>query len=64
MSQIPSEILAYATVVFEDESRARAWFKEPNRALEGERPLDLLGTAENRERVRRVLDQIEAGVIS
>lgn len=57
-------VFALATKVFEDEAAARDWFKERNRALQGERPIDLLDTEVGTQQVVRVLERIEHGVYS
>ena len=55
---------ALAADVFEDSEKAREWFKEPNRALRGERPLDLLDTDLGTQLVLRLLNRIEFGTYS
>ena len=57
-----ARVMALAQSVLEDEEKARAWFREPNRALNGERPLDLLDTETGSAQVVRVLNQLEHGV--
>ncbi len=57
-----ARVIAVAQDVLEDEQNARAWVCEPNRALRGERPLDLLDTEAGMERVVHVLKQLEHGV--
>jgi 4-hydroxy-tetrahydrodipicolinate synthase len=52
-------VYTLAERVLEDPARARAWFKERNRALDGERPLDLLDTEAGVQRVVEVLNRIE-----
>jgi putative toxin-antitoxin system antitoxin component (TIGR02293 family) len=51
-----------ATEVFESGEPALDWLKRPNRALGGERPLDLLDTDIGAENVLDVLGRIEHGV--
>jgi putative toxin-antitoxin system antitoxin component (TIGR02293 family) len=53
-----------ATEVFEKSEAAVDWLKRPNRALGGERPLDLLDTDIGGENVLDVLGRIEHGVFS
>jgi putative toxin-antitoxin system antitoxin component (TIGR02293 family) len=53
-----------ATEVFEAAETAVDWLKQPNRALGGERPLDLLDTEIGAESVLDVLGRIEHGVFS
>ena len=55
---------ATAEHVLEDRAKARRWFVEPNHALDGERPLDILDTEAGTERVLRLLYQIEYGTYS
>ena len=53
-----------AAEVFEKSELALDWLKRPNRALGGERPLDLLDTDIGAENVLDVLGRIEHGVFS
>jgi putative toxin-antitoxin system antitoxin component (TIGR02293 family) len=57
-------IYAIAHDVFEDEAIAARWFKQPNRILRGERPLDMLDTDVGSEEVVRLLGRIEYGIYS
>lgn len=57
-----ARVMALAQGVLEDDRNAREWFREPNRALHGERPIDLLDTEAGTEQVVRVLNQLEYGV--
>ncbi|HZY97174.1 MAG TPA: antitoxin Xre/MbcA/ParS toxin-binding domain-containing protein [Candidatus Cybelea sp.] len=59
-----ASVYTLAANVFEDTQSAREWFKEPNRALQGERPLDLLDTDVGTQQVVRILNRIEYGVYS
>lgn len=59
-----ARVFTLAQSVFEDDQNAREWFREPNRALGGDRPLDLLDTETGTARVMRVLNQLEHGVYS
>lgn len=59
-----ASVYTLAEHVFEDAENARAWFKEPNRALHGEAPLDLLDTEAGTQDVVRLLRRIEYGVYS
>ena len=45
------------------EAEARAWMKEPNYALGGQRPLDVARTEPGARLVERVLRQIEHGIM-
>jgi len=57
-----ARVMTLAQSVLEDDQNAREWFREPNRALHGERPMDLLDTETGTEQVVRVLNQLEHGV--
>lgn len=59
-----ARVMALAQSVLEDDRNAREWFREPNRALHGERPIDLLDTETGTEQVVRVLHQLEHGIYS
>ncbi|MDE2981088.1 MAG: MbcA/ParS/Xre antitoxin family protein [Gemmatimonadota bacterium] len=45
-----------------DASKARRWLRKPNRALRGERPLDLLDSDAGARVVEQVLGRIEYGL--
>jgi len=53
---------ALAKRVFESPENAREWFKERNRELHGERPIDLLDTDIGTQEVLRTLNRIEYGI--
>ena len=57
-------VYATARDVFGDDEKASGWFKDRNRALRGERPLDLLDTDIGVQQVLRILWRIEHGVYS
>lgn len=57
-------IFVTATEVLGNASRARSWVLEPNRGLDGERPIDLLDTGIGFEDVMDILRRIEFGVYS
>ena len=59
-----ARVMALAQNVLEDDENAREWFREPNRALHGERPIELLDTEAGTDQVVRVLNQLEHGVYS
>ena len=59
-----AKVFALARDVFENDDTASSWFGEPNRALEGKRPIELLDTDIGVARVETVLNQIEYGVIT
>ena len=48
----------------QDEEKAHGWLRDPNRALGGERPLDLLETEGGARLVEQVLGRIAHGVFS
>jgi putative toxin-antitoxin system antitoxin component (TIGR02293 family) len=54
--------LVYAVSVFEDPDYAVQWLKEPNEALGGARPLNLLVTAEGNEIAHAELAAVEHGL--
>jgi putative toxin-antitoxin system antitoxin component (TIGR02293 family) len=58
-----AEVAAWAGQIF-GESGARRWLEEPNRALGGATPLEMLDTDVGAEAVRDVLGRIEDGVFS
>lgn len=49
--------------VFGDRGNAHDWLREPNGALGGERPLDLLDTEEGGRVVEAVLGRIAHGIV-
>ena len=57
-------VFTLAKHVLEDGDRAAQWFREPNRALHGERPLDLLDTEIGAREVELVLHRLEHGIYS
>lgn len=57
-------VFARAEEAIGDVSRAHRWLHRCNRALEGNRPIDLLGTDAGSRAVEKVLGRIEYGVIS
>lgn len=59
-----SKVLVTATEILGDRDKAREWLLTENRALYGNRPLDLLDTAIGFEDVMDVLRRIEYGVYS
>jgi putative toxin-antitoxin system antitoxin component (TIGR02293 family) len=58
-----AEVAAWATEIF-GEGGARGWLEEPNRALGGSSPMEMLDTDVGGEAVRNVLGRIEHGVFS
>ena len=59
-----SRALVSATDVLGDMNKARSWLLAENRALNGQRPIDLLDTGIGFEDVMDVLKRIEFGVYS
>ncbi len=59
-----ARVMTLAQSVLEDDQNAREWFRELNRALHGERQIDLLDTETGTEQVIRVLNQLEHGIYS
>jgi putative toxin-antitoxin system antitoxin component (TIGR02293 family) len=57
-------IIARVEEVFGSREKAEIWLNEPNRALNLQRPLDLLDTDEGAKQVEEVLIRIEHGVFS
>lgn len=59
-----SKVMVAATEVLGNRTKARGWLLAENRALNGERPIDLLDTSIGFEDVLDVLRRIEHGVYS
>ena len=59
-----ARVAAHAFVVFGTEDRAATWLRRPNRALNGELPLELLDTDVGARQIEDVLGRIEHGVVS
>ena len=59
-----ARILVRAEEALGDGSRGRRWLAQSNRALGGERPIDLLDSDTGTVAVERVLGRIEHGVFS
>lgn len=59
-----ARMLSLARGVFVSDENAALWFRDPNRALQGERPFDLLDTEDGADRVKTILLRIEHGVFS
>jgi len=59
-----SRVWVAATEILGDKEKARQWLFAENRALHGERPIDLLDTGIGFEDVMDVLHRIEYGVYS
>ncbi len=59
-----ARVYAHAVEMIGDEAKAVEWLRTPNRALGGERPLDLLDTDLGARSVEDVLGRIAYGVYS
>lgn len=59
-----SKVMVAATAVLGNRAKARTWLLAKNRALDGERPIDLLDTSIGFEDVLDVLRRIDHGVYS
>lgn len=57
-------VIARAEEALGDREKARRWLRKENRALAGQRPLDLLDSDAGARMVERVLGRIEHGVYS
>lgn len=57
-------VIARAEIALGDSGKARRWIREPNRALQGRRPLDLLNSDVGARAVEKVLGRIEHGIFS
>jgi putative toxin-antitoxin system antitoxin component (TIGR02293 family) len=55
-------VVNFTLAVFDDSSKARAWLKNPNRALNGETPISLLSTEAGTNQVEEVLQRIKYGI--
>jgi putative toxin-antitoxin system antitoxin component (TIGR02293 family) len=59
-----ARIVAHARETFDDLANAVQWLQTPNRALRGEKPIDLLDTDTGVQQVETVLGRIAYGVFS
>jgi putative toxin-antitoxin system antitoxin component (TIGR02293 family) len=59
-----ARIVALAINTLGDSKKASSWLQTPNRALDGQRPLDLLDTDTGAKSVETVLGRIEYGIYS
>jgi putative toxin-antitoxin system antitoxin component (TIGR02293 family) len=57
-------VIARAEVALDDSRKAESWMREPNRALQGRRPMDLLTSDMGARAVEKVLGRIEHGIYS
>jgi putative toxin-antitoxin system antitoxin component (TIGR02293 family) len=58
-----ARIAAHAVMVLGTEAKAAAWLRRPNRALNGEAPLEVVDTDLGARQVEDILGRIEHGVI-
>lgn len=59
-----ARIIALTTDTLGDSQKASSWLQTPNRALDGQRPLDLLDTDTGTRSVETILGRIEYGLYS
>lgn len=59
-----ADLYAFGFEVFEDESKFRDWMNAPVRALDYQKPLDLIDNQFGREEVRNIIGRIAYGVYS
>jgi len=57
-------VAALAEDTFQSDDKAHGWLRDPNRALGGERPIDLLETEGGARLVEQILGRIAHGVFS
>jgi putative toxin-antitoxin system antitoxin component (TIGR02293 family) len=59
-----ARVAAQAFAVFGAEDKAATWLRRPNRALNGELPMDLLDTDVGARQIEDILGRIEHGALS
>ena len=59
-----ARVAAQAFAVFGAEDKAATWLRRPNRALNGELPIDLLDTDVGARQVEDTLGRLEHGIVS
>ena len=59
-----AKVVAFAKEVLNSADAASQWLQIPNRALEGERPVDLLDTQTGSQMVETILGRIAYGLYS
>ena len=57
-----AETISKGLSVFEDSDKLSRWLQKENRALQGEKPIDLLNTPTGIKMVNKVLGRIEEGI--
>lgn len=59
-----ADIYSYGYQVFEDQDSFNEWIFQPNKAIGGQAPFDLLHTSFGKEEVKNVIGRIDYGVYS
>jgi putative toxin-antitoxin system antitoxin component (TIGR02293 family) len=59
-----ADLYAYGKKVFGDPERFNAWMNDPNKALGGKMPLEIIDNQYGREEVKNILGRIDYGVYS
>ncbi|MCW3091032.1 MAG: hypothetical protein JWP81_2101 [Ferruginibacter sp.] len=59
-----ADLYSYGFEVFEDEAKFNEWIFNPNRALGGKQPFELLDSQFGREEVKNLIGRIDYGVYS
>ncbi len=59
-----AKVMQHSYAVFEDEEKVKFWINDPNKALEGKKPVDLFDTLTGLSMVNDILIRIEEGVYS
>ena len=59
-----ADLYSYGYEVFEDRTKFNGWVFQPNQALGGKPPFDLLHNSYGREEVRNVIGRIDYGIYS
>jgi putative toxin-antitoxin system antitoxin component (TIGR02293 family) len=59
-----ADLYAYGKKVFGDPEIFNAWMNDPNKALGGEKPLEMIDNQYGREEVKNIIGRIEYGVYS
>jgi putative toxin-antitoxin system antitoxin component (TIGR02293 family) len=59
-----ADLYAYGKNVFGDPERFNSWMNDPNKALGGKKPLEMIDNQYGREEVKNITGRIEYGVYS
>ncbi|MEO9004771.1 MAG: antitoxin Xre/MbcA/ParS toxin-binding domain-containing protein [Ginsengibacter sp.] len=59
-----ADLYSYGFEVFEDEGRFNQWMAQPNKALGGQTPYDLIDNQFGREEVKDLIGRIDYGIYS